>query len=265
VSPDLPFRLRFQFALVQRLTAVLRVLGIREPVILARCALRRAVRRRFEQHGSTRLSHPALHSMDLKLDAIIDRDGGFFIEAGGNDGYTQSNTYYLERFRNWRGMLVEPMPELAAEARRNRPGATVFQCALVDRDFPDEHVEMEFGELMSSVRGTNDPDFVNAGLVLGWRDRRVERVRARPLSDLLTELGDPEVDLLSLDVEGFEPTVLAGLDLSRHAPAWILIEMHDLDAGRAAIEPLLGSRYVEHAELSPLDVLYRRVDVSAGA
>ncbi len=38
--------------------------------------------------------------------------------------------------------------------------------------------------------------------------------------------------------------------------------MHDLQAGRAAIAPVLGDRYVEHSELSPVDVLYRRVDVS---
>jgi FkbM family methyltransferase len=265
VSSDVPLRLRIQIAITQRRTAALRILGLRESVISARMALQRFVRRRFEHHGSRRLSHPALHDMDLKLDAIIDRDGGFFIEAGGFDGYTQSNTYYLEHFRHWHGMLVEPMPELAALARKNRPNATVFQCALVDRDYGAEYIEMEFGDLMSNVRGTNPPDFVKPGLILGWRDYRVEQVRARALSDLIAELGDPEVDLLSLDVEGFEATVLGGLDLNRHAPAWILIEMHDLAAGRAAVGPLLGDRFVEHAELSPLDVLYRRVDVSADA
>jgi hypothetical protein len=31
--------------------------------------------------------------MDRKPNDIVNRDGGFFVEAGGNDGYTQSNTY----------------------------------------------------------------------------------------------------------------------------------------------------------------------------
>jgi FkbM family methyltransferase len=244
---------------------VLKALGLRETAIRTRYRLARAIRGGLERAGSSRLSRPALHEMDRKLDAIVDRDGGFFVEAGGHDGYTQSNTYYLERFRCWRGMLVEPMVEMAAEARRNRPASTVFQCALVPLDHADGQVEMEFGDLFSTVRATRGEDassWVHNGLVLGWRDHRSECVPARALSDLLDELGAPEVDLLSLDVEGYEPEALRGLDLARHAPRWILVEMHDLQTGRKEIGEVLGSRYVEHDQLSPLDVLYRRIDTS---
>jgi hypothetical protein len=96
--------------------------------------------------------------------------------------------------------------------------------------------------------------------MLGWRDHRVERVQARTLSNVLDEAGVTNVDLLSLDVEGYESYVLRGLDLSRHAPAWLLVEMHDLETGRAQLAAVLGERYSEHGLLSPLDVLYRRAD-----
>lgn len=263
MDAGLPLRLRIQFALTRRMTAILRVLGLRESVILLRGRALRARRQLSERRGSARYSRPALHGMDAKLEQILGRDGGFFVEAGGFDGYTQSNTYYLERFRAWRGILVEPMPELAAEARRNRPTAQVFQYALVPADRDGEVIEMEFGELMSTVRGTHDDDWTAPGLTLGWRDHRVERVTGRALSALLDEVGAPAVDLLSLDVEGYEASVLGGLDLDRHAPAWILVEMHDLHEGRATISPLLGNRYEEHAQLSPMDVLYRRRDLDA--
>jgi FkbM family methyltransferase len=251
-------RLSIQFAVMRRVTAALRVLGLRDRVMTLRSGARRARRTMFEHAGSARYSRPALHGMDRRLDRIIDRDGGFFVEAGGFDGYTQSNTYYLERFRGWRGILVEPMPELAALARRNRPTATVVQCALVASDFPDDTIAMEFGDLMSTVAGPGSREWTKPGLLLGWRDHRVERVPARPLSDVLDEAAAPGVDLLSLDVEGYEAAALGGLDLTRHAPAWILVEMHDLTAGRHRIASVLGDAYVEHAVLSPLDVLYRR-------
>ncbi len=256
-----PVRMRAQFALTRALTRALKLLGLRERVIRARYAALRARRSLFERFGSDRYSRPALHGMERKLDRIIDADGGVFVEAGGHDGYTQSNTYYLERFRGWSGVLVEPMPEMAAEARRNRPGSRLFQCALVGPEDDGGRVEMEFGDLFTTVRGSGgDAEWVRNGLLLGWRDHRVETVPARALSSVLDEAGVERVDLLSLDVEGYEAQVLSGLDLARHAPTWILVEMHDLDAGRTEIGRVLGERYVEHELLSPLDVLYRRSD-----
>jgi FkbM family methyltransferase len=256
----LPLRLRVQFLATRLVTRALRAMGLREAAIRVRYAVARGWRGLFERCGSARYSRPALHEMDLKLDRIIDMDGGVFVEAGGHDGYTQSNTYYLERFRGWRGVLVEPMPEMAAQARRNRPRSRLFQCALVAADSDVEEIEMEFGDLFSTVAGRDgdSSEWVRPGLVLGWRDHRVEAVPARPLSDVVEEAGLDRIDLLSLDVEGHEADVLRGLDLSRHAPAWILVEMHDLSAGRAQVGEILGDRYEEHAQLSPLDVLYRR-------
>jgi FkbM family methyltransferase len=208
--------------------------------------------------------------MDYALDALLDQDGGFFVEAGANDGYTQSNTYWLERFRGWRGILVEPMAAYVAECRAGRPGATVVQAALVPSDYEGDTVTMHFGDLMSTVQGARgderaDREWVKPGLVLGWYDEHDEDVPARSLSSILDELGAPEIDLLSLDVEGYEPFVLRGLDLDRHAPRWMLVEMHDLDEGRREIGAILGDRYVECGTLSPLDVLYRRTDVEAPA
>src|SRR5437899_10876999 len=185
----LPLRLRIQFRMTRRLTALLRILGLRESVIRGRGSLLRVRRRLFERRGSVRYSTPALHQIDRKLDRIIDQDRGVFVEAGGHDGFTQSNTYYLERFRGWSGVLVEPIPELAAEARRNRPGARVFECALVPFERAGQNVEVNFGDLFSGVARDSDDQgaWAQHGLVLGWRDPRRQLVPGRPLSELLNE------------------------------------------------------------------------------
>jgi FkbM family methyltransferase len=261
---------RVSLVVTRRLTRVLRMRGLREPTLRARKRLARAARRRLEARGSDRLSRPALHDMDRKLDAAIDRDGGFYVEAGANDGFTQSNTYWLERFRGWRGILVEPMPTHLEECRLERPSATIVNAALVPADHHAPTVRMQYGDLMSSVQGAHgDEDaeqrWVEPGLAVGWHDPYEAEVPARTLSSILDEHCAPEVDLLSLDVEGFEPQALRGLDLERHAPRWIAVEAHDLDAGRKAIEAVLGDRYVLDAELSPVDLLYRRRDVSSSS
>jgi FkbM family methyltransferase len=253
---------------MRRVTAILRFFGLRESVIRTRKRLSRARRRNAETRGSDRLSRPALHDMERKLDAAIDRDGGFFVEAGAADGFTQSNTYWLERFRGWRGILIEPIPTLVAECRLERPEATIVQAALVAADYDGETVRMGFGDLMSSVHGIRgdtaaEREWLQAGLVLGWRDHYETDVPARTLSSILDEYSILEVDLLSLDVEGFEPQALRGLDLSRHAPRWIVVEALKINQGRsAAVEAVLGDRYVLEAQISPLDLLYRRHDVA---
>jgi FkbM family methyltransferase len=218
-----------------------------------------------EARGEERLSRPALHELDAKLNAVIDRDGGFFVEAGAHDGFTQSNTYWLERFRGWHGLLVEPMPELAAEARLSRPSATVVQCALVSAEEPGQQLRMRFGDLMSMADGARESHWPELGTVLGWRDPYELDVDARTLSSLLDEISAPEVDLLSLDVEGFEAPALRGLDLDRHAPRYVLVEIHYRDRDRPPVDAVLAERYVEHGWLSPVDLLYVRRDLAESA
>ena len=47
--------------------------------------------------------------LDIKLDEIFDsKKNGFFIELGANNGLTQSNTAFFEKYRNWSGILIEP-------------------------------------------------------------------------------------------------------------------------------------------------------------
>lgn len=261
-EPTLPLALRGKIALMRAATTALKLTGQRERVLQARIA--KARRARLAAGREDPLTQPALHGMDRKLDAIIDRDGGFFVEAGGNDGYTQSNTYWLERFRGWSGLLVEPMQELFEVCTAERPGATVVRAALVPADHQGATVTMRFAELMSTVVGPHEDEWRTAqGRAVGWRDAYEAEVPARTLSSILDEIGAPEIDLLSLDVEGFEPGVLAGLDLARHAPRWIVVEIHDDLADRPPVEAELGGRYVLHERISPVDVLYRRDDVPA--
>jgi FkbM family methyltransferase len=254
-------RVQAQHRVTRAATRALRFAGLRDPVVRWRLSRIRTRREVAEARGDDSLSRPALHELDRKLNEIIGRDGGFFVEAGAHDGFTQSNTYWLEHFRGWRGLLIEPMPELAAEARLSRPTSTVVECALVSADDGREQLHMRFGDLMSMVDGARDADWPSLGTMLGWRDPRELDVDARTLSSLLDEIGAPEVDLLSLDVEGFEAQALRGLDLPRHAPRYVLVEIHDRDRDKPPVDEVLSELYAEHGWLSPLDLLYVRRDL----
>jgi len=187
--------------------------------------------------------------MDRKLKAFLPTRG-FFVEVGANDGFRQSNTYWLERFGGWRGLLVEPVPDLARRCAAERPASRVVNCALGATDTPQE-VTIHVGGLVSKVvdagqqRNQPDEDFGEPFTRTGW-----VTVPLRTLSSLLDEMGSPEVDFFSLDVEGYEPQVLAGLE-PRHRPRFLLLECNT---------PLEPDGFEPVAHLSHRDILFRRRD-----
>jgi FkbM family methyltransferase len=210
-----------------------------------------------------------LDGLDLKVAAHLP-DSGVFVEAGAHDGLTQSNTAMLELSRGWRGLLVEPIPELARRCRANRPRAIVEQAALVAAGFPSAEIRMTYCNRSSIVdggRGTPEADRAWIERCRRLPDQQDVRpysllVPARTLSSLLDDHGIERVDFLSLDLEGYEANALRGLDLERHRPGFILVEV---SRKREAIEQALAPWYVRVAELSDhrthdppwYDVLYR--------
>jgi FkbM family methyltransferase len=249
----------------------LRSLALRRRIWNARNRLGGLRRSLFELLGSDRYSHPALHDLDRKLETWLPQRGGFFVEAGAYDGFIQSNTYWLERFKDWRGVLVEPIPHLFARARRVRSRSHVVNCALVSPDHEEPTITVRYGGLMSLVKGArggaeDEERHVRAGDMFGLDDVAYDvSVPARTLSSVLEDANAPrEIDLISLDVEGYEASVLRGLDLERFVPRFILIEM-DGPERRAPVEAVIGDRYELVERLSPMDVLYRRRDTVSGS
>jgi FkbM family methyltransferase len=218
-----------------------------------------ARRRFFEAIGSDRYSRPGADGLDAKLQYYLP-DVGTFLEAGANDGYTWSNTYFLERFKGWRGVLIEGIPALSEECRRLRTGSVVHNCALVEPGFPDEHATMTYSDLRSLIKGS-EPAMERRALEEA--ETYTVSVPARTLEDVLQDSGVGQIDFVSLDLEGFEAPALRGLDLDRHSPTWLLVEVAG-GGGRAAVEEVLGKRYEAIDELTSADVLYRRRPLATG-
>lgn len=219
-------------------------------------------RRRLAEHrGDWSRSTPALHGMDVRLARLLG-PGGTFLEAGANDGFTQSNTYLLERHHGWRGILVEPIPTLAAEARTSRPGSSVVECALGSPESAGGTATMHYAGLMSIVEGARgdedaDREFIDTAFARGAADSFTVDVPLRTLADVLDEHRVEQLDLLSLDLEGFEPEALKGL--GEHRPTRILAEAHDEQA-LAAITSVLSDDYGDPNPFSEMDYLFELRD-----
>lgn len=223
-------------------------------------ATRRLKRRIYEWMGNSKYSKPSLSGLDDKLAKYLDFKGGFFIEAGANDGYSQSNTYYLERIKGWRGVLVEGVPELYEKCKHLRHKSKVYNCALVADDFTEPVVEMHFAHLMSVVDGARrDADAQAKHIGDGVRVQNLGgtysvKVPARTLASILDTLPQPvSIDLLSLDVEGYELNVLKGLNLKKYKPKHILVEATFFDE----VNDYLSADYEMVEKMSHHDYFYR--------
>src|SRR5581483_6025175 len=141
---------------------------------------------------------------------------GFFLEAGANHPTVNSQTWLFEQ-NGWKGILVEPIAAKYELIRRERPGSRVVHLAL---GAPEQRGRASF-----QVAAGND-GVSSLQLKDGLAVEHVEEVDLRTLDEVLAEAGNPKLDLVSIDVEGFELEVLRGFTLERHRPAVLVIEDH---------------------------------------
>lgn len=196
-------------------------------------------------------SWPALNALDRKLARILP-PSGVFLEVGANDGYSQSNTYFLEKQRRWKGILIEPHPHLYRVAARYRR-AECFNLACIAPDGP-EHLNLVDQGLMSLSR-----NLLNAREE--WErtqdgNHRTFRVATSTLSAIIDKSSHAAVTFMSIDVEGAELELLRGLDLTRHTPRFLLIETRKLEAVTEALS--LHMSVID--QLSHHDYLFATVD-----
>jgi FkbM family methyltransferase len=150
-------------------------------------------------------SQPATHQDQWVVNTLKGMCGGFFVECGGFDGITASNTLALERYFDWRGLIIEADPELSKLCKRNRPPCWHINKAVSNID--------TFGDIYCKFFRGGQFSGLTAFLPPAWREEHERRhneeiwVEGQTLNTMLKDC--PEIiDYFSLDVEGAEVSVL---------------------------------------------------------
>jgi len=151
---------------------------------------------------------------------------GFFVEVGAFDGYSFSNSYCLAGI-GWSGILIEPIPEFANLCRSLYQGndrIRIVECAAGNAE---ETIQIAKAGPLTTANSA----VLSAYSHIPWATREAEHaekltVRQSTLDSILSQQSVcPPIDLLIVDVEGFESSVLGGFSLGHWQPTMVIIEL----------------------------------------
>ena len=184
------------------------------------------------------------------------------VEMGANDGLHMSNSFFFSKTLGWRALLVEGNPEVYERIALHRPEAEHVNALVGDpRDFPPDGkapfysfyrpgdsektntaLDWETGlsgipspnSSMPALRSATDAKRYAARHGVQFRQHRLDVVR---FSTLLSDMFFDTIDVLFLDVEGAELSVLQTLNFKKH-PVRVLV----VERPTAAVTRLLETR-----------------------
>jgi hypothetical protein len=164
------------------------------------------------------------------------KQGGTFLEIGGADGFTHSNTYSLEKHLGWRGTLVEPDPLQYKDLFISRAGNMLLNSAISPSG-KEEVLRLRRVGQLSALEGHEGDD-----MHLQTRLSSSESIKVSGIS-LTRLLLEKSFDYFSLDVEGAELKILKSVDWeSVIKPFAITVEYNFRKEDRSEIVKLLNEQ-----------------------
>jgi FkbM family methyltransferase len=156
---------------------------------------------------------------DFRNDQFVDKyitkgkHGGYFIEIGAADGVTHSSCYFFEKYREWRGLAIEPARVYYDRVRSSRVSpifsavSNVTSCITNGSGSGAIFYESNINEL-SGLKGSleNNKDSQE------WTYTTVKsyKVDTITLYDLCCQQSAPEhIDYCAIDCEGAEYEILS--------------------------------------------------------
>lgn len=168
------------------------------------------------------------YKQDKFLDEVVfsKKRDGFYIDIGAHDGITISNSLFFEKYRNWKGVCVEPNPNVYKKLIENRKSTNLNVCIGSDSKRVKFTLIEGYSEMLS-------------GITDGYDSRHVERIdreikqRGGKKTELEVEMiklneiegiKNKKIDFISIDTEGNESSILKSIDFSKINIATIVVE-----------------------------------------
>lgn len=170
------------------------------------------------------------NQLDKKLLKYLNYNNGFYIEIGAYDGITQSNTFYLERKKNWKGILIEPSKKVFDKCIKYRSNKNYFyNRACVSFNYKNKYLKLNYSGLKTYsdkfLEKKRIKDYISNPEILYGDRTYTYNVLAVTMNSLLSKSNAPKIiDFMSLDTEGAEFEILKGINFKKYKFRYLLIE-----------------------------------------
>jgi FkbM family methyltransferase len=166
---------------------------------------------------------------------LVGLERGFYVDVGAHHPIRFSNTMAFYR-RGWSGINIDPNPGAICLFERDRP-RDINVCVGV----ADASGSLTFHMFDEPAVSTFDAELAD-DLVRNSTYRLLERreVQVRRLAEILEEKlpANHMIDLMSIDVEGFDLNVMQSNDWTKFRPRCLMVEARDVDLNRLDEHPL---------------------------
>jgi len=175
---------------------------------------------RSHAQGMTRGTF-AQHGEDRFVFEYFKGKSGIYVDIGAGHPFTLSNTYLLYR-SGWRGITVEPILTLHRLHQKWRP-----DDIHVNGVAGDNAGRQAFFELVPSVLSTIDEKLAQSLIASGEAVLHARReVEVFCVRDLCERYANGQaIDLLTIDAEGAELSILAGCEFGERGPKVVICEL----------------------------------------
>lgn len=167
---------------------------------------------------STRFVSYSANREDVFINRLFaHRPTGFYVDVGAAHPVYENDTKSLYD-RGWHGINIEPNAGFFRALAAERPRDRNFNLAVSNTPGT-----LTFYEVIGTGLSTCDPDEARRASAKGFRVVD-HQVATDTLCNLLEAADAPAIDLLKVDVEGFELQVLQSNDWTRFRPILIIAE-----------------------------------------
>ncbi|QBN19863.1 FkbM family methyltransferase [Flavobacterium nackdongense] len=159
---------------------------------------------------------------DIQLTKLIKAERpGVYVDIGCWHPVKASNTYYFY-LRGWKGICIDPNPELKTLYDKFRPKDSFINCAIGPKEKSLTYYQLNDNY---STMNTLNYDFIKLHN-LENQIKCIVNVPIYNLKDILDKniLEGDRLDFFDIDVEGFDLEVLKSNDWVKYRPKVVLVE-----------------------------------------